>query len=149
MSRALQFQSEVTWPPRPCCETNIEVHTIQLPRLFTKNLIIRCILDINKSFRTVVKIEKEDLSMQSKQKRIYGNCRRCEKVCMTMSCVILNYNPLPCSLHHASANSVVLESVITSNFNVRQHLNVKEKRKEELKEVMHQLCTAHYCVPKH
>lgn len=143
------FVKSFTNCPQPSCQTNIELHTIQLPRFFTKNLIIRCILDNSNSFRTVVTIEKEDLSMQSKQKRKYGNCRRCEKVCMTISCVSLNYKPLPCSLHHASANPVVLESVITSNFNDGQHLNVKEKRKEELKEVMHQLCTAHYCVPKH
>jgi hypothetical protein len=44
---------------------NIEVHTIKLPRFFTKNLIIRCILDNNNSFRTVVTIEKEHLPIPS------------------------------------------------------------------------------------
>jgi hypothetical protein len=83
--------------------------------------------------------------MQSKLKRKYGNCRRCEKVYMTISCDSLNYKPLPCSLDHAFANSIWHESVITYDFKGRQHLNGKEKKEEELKGGMHQLCTVHYC----
>ncbi len=44
----------------------------------------------------------------------------------------------------ASANSVWHESVITTDFNDRQHLNVKEKNKEELRKGVHQLHPVHY-----